>query len=96
MCCFKQVVYLMDRFNVSGEFYHELSMFLPATLRSYHIKKVRTQQNKSLKTRIHRVPTPHHGVYCSIKERLCDEIGQLVSSISVFTIQHAAFHANAS
>ena len=52
---FTQVLYLMDRFNVSDEFYHELSMFLPATPRSYQIKKVRTQQNKSLKTRIHRV-----------------------------------------
>ena len=33
----------MDKFNASDTFYHELSMLLPSTQRSYKIKKVCTE-----------------------------------------------------
>ena len=56
-----QVLYLMDRFNMSDKFYHELSMVLPS---------------------MHWVPMPHHGVYCSLRERQTDEIEELVSAIT--------------
>ncbi|KAL5491695.1 hypothetical protein EMCRGX_G017032 [Ephydatia muelleri] len=36
----KKVLYLMDKFNASDTFYHELSTILPSTPRSYKIKKI--------------------------------------------------------
>ena len=43
-----QVLYLMDKFNVSDSLYHELSMILTSTPRSYKIKNVRTEINVHL------------------------------------------------
>ncbi len=77
---YTQVLYLMDQFSVSDKFYHELTMILPTLPRSYMIKDVQTTLNRSLKTQILRVPGPHHGVYCSITEKLCEEIEKLVSA----------------
>ena len=73
-----QVLYLMDKFNASDTFYHELSTILPSTPRSYKIKKVRTEMNVHLRRKIHRVPEPHNGVYCSVNETLSDTIEELV------------------
>eukprot|EP00731_Ephydatia_muelleri_P038523 Em0792g2a len=64
----------MDKFNASDTFYHELSTILPSTPRSYKIKKVRTEMNVHLRRKIHRVPEPHNGVYCSVNETLSDTI----------------------
>ena len=69
-----QVLYLMDRFNVSDKFYHELSMLQPTIPRSHRIKCVRSELNQSLKTKMYRVPGPNHGVYCSLTERLREEL----------------------
>eukprot|EP00731_Ephydatia_muelleri_P010822 Em0005g1408a len=69
-----QVLYLMDKFNASDTFYHELSTILPSTPRSYKIKKVHTEMNVHLRRKIHRVPEPHNGVYCSVNETLSDTI----------------------
>ena len=67
-------VYLMDKFNASDTFYHELSTILPSTPRSYKIKKVHTEMNVHLRRKIHRVPEPNNGVYCSVNETLSDTI----------------------
>ena len=53
---------------------HELSMLLPSTQRSYKIKKIRTEMNDCLRRKIHRVPEPHNGVYCSLNERLSETL----------------------
>ena len=75
-----QVLYLMDRFNVSDKFYHELSMVQPTIPRSHRIKRVRSELNQSLKTKMYRVPGPNHGVYCSLTERLREELEVIVST----------------
>ena len=62
-----QVLYLMDRFNVSDKFYHELSMVQTTIPRSHRIKRVRSELDQSLKTKTYRVPGPNHGVYCSLR-----------------------------
>ena len=80
---FLQVLYLMDKFNASDTFYHELSTILPSTPRSYKIKKVRTEMNVHLRRKIHRVPEPHNGVYCSVNETLSDTIEELVSTCTI-------------
>ena len=83
---FWQVLYLMDKFNASDTFYHELSTILPSTPRSYKIKKVRTEMNVHLRRKIHRVPEPHNGVYCSVNETLSDTIEELVSTCTITPI----------
>ena len=69
----------MDRFNVSDTFYHDLSMVLLCMPRSYMIKQVQTELNRSFRSQMHRAPMPHHGVYCSLTEKLTDDIEELVS-----------------
>ena len=64
---------------MSDTFYHEFSMVLPSMPRSYMIKQVRTELNRSFRSQMHRAPLPHHGVYCSLTEKLTDEIEELVS-----------------
>ena len=78
-----QVLYLMDKFNASDTFHHELSTILPSTPRSYKITKVRTEMNVHLRRKIHRVPEPHNGVYCSVNETLSDTIEELVSTCTI-------------
>ncbi|KAL5479823.1 hypothetical protein EMCRGX_G023409 [Ephydatia muelleri] len=68
----------MDRFNVSDKFYHELSMVQPTIPRSHRIKRVRSELNQSLKTKMYRVPGPNHGVYCSLTERLRKELEVII------------------
>ncbi|KAL5503588.1 hypothetical protein EMCRGX_G010561 [Ephydatia muelleri] len=51
-----------DRLNVSEKFYHELSMVQPTIPRSHRIKRVRSELNQSLKTKMYRVPGPNHGI----------------------------------
>ena len=69
----------MDKFSISDQFYHELSMVLPSLPRSYKVKQERTALNKSLRAEIKRVPAPHHGVYCSFTELLVNQIEEFVS-----------------
>ena len=73
----------MNKFNASDTFYYELSTILPSTPRSYKIKKVRTEMNVHLRRKIHRVPEPHNGVYCSVNETLSDTIEELVSTCTI-------------
>ena len=75
-----QVLHLMDRFNVSDKFYHELPMVQPTIPRSHRITHVRSELNQSLKTNMYRVPRPNHGVYCSLTERLCEELEVILST----------------
>ncbi|KAL5497308.1 hypothetical protein EMCRGX_G013765 [Ephydatia muelleri] len=70
----------MDHFNVSNKFYHELSMVQPTIPRSHRIKRVRSELNQSLKTKMYRVPGPNYGVYCSLTERLHEELEVIVST----------------
>ncbi|KAL5484383.1 hypothetical protein EMCRGX_G020864 [Ephydatia muelleri] len=46
----------------------------------HRIKRVRSELNQSLKTKMYRVPGPNHGVYCSLTERLREELEVIVST----------------
>ena len=69
-----------DRFNVSDKFYHELSIVQPTIPRSHWIKRVRSELNQSFKTKMYWIPGPNHEVYCSLTERLHDELEVIVST----------------
>ena len=59
-----QVLYLLDRFAISDEFYHECSMLTPSLPRSYRIKRDRINATVEL-FRLHK---PYSGCYRSFKE----------------------------
>ena len=42
---------------------------------------LRCNMNDCLRRKIHRVPEPHNGVYCSLNERLSETIEELVSTL---------------
>eukprot|EP00731_Ephydatia_muelleri_P024549 Em0016g820a len=44
----------------------------------HRIKRVRSELNQSLKTKMYRVPGPNHGVYCSLTERLREELEVII------------------
>lgn len=63
-----EVLYLLDRFGVSDEFYHELSMLFPFLHRSYMVKEAwRVLVGQ---TNIQRLPKPYYGCYQPFKEYL--------------------------
>ena len=69
----------MDRFSISDECYHELSMLCSQLPRSHKVKSLRKTMNKSLETTFLRVPHPYQGVYCSFRTKLQEEINVVVS-----------------
>ena len=56
-----QILYLLDRFAVSDELYHELSMICPTLPRSHTIRKLRSSISNNVE--IIRLPTPYFGAY---------------------------------
>ena len=54
-----QSLYLLERFGVSDEFYHELSMVFPDLPRSYQIKRARWQLSSHIE--VEALPPPCHG-----------------------------------
>ena len=67
-CTPSEVLYLLDRFGVSDEFYHERSMIIPSLPRSYLVKEERRVLVSQ--TDIRRLPIPYYGCYLPIKEYL--------------------------
>ena len=68
----QEILYLLDRFGVSDEFYHELTMLYPELPRSYLIKKERSKIAAT--TDIRRLPKPHEGCYIQFEQCLVDTI----------------------
>ena len=68
----RQILYLLDRFAVSDEFYHELSMVSPTLPKSYKVKKVRELLNNNVELK--RLPSPYSGCYRSVTECLHESL----------------------
>ena len=64
----RSTLYLLERFGVSDEFYHELAMIHPALPRSYRVKQARKQITDTVELR--RLPEPHHGACRPFQECL--------------------------
>ena len=72
----KQILYLLDKFGVGDEFYHELSVIDLTLPRSYQVKKKRTSLNSSMD--IQHIPgfeAAHRPLLTTLQE----EISRLVS-----------------
>ena len=94
----EEVLFLMDRFGVSDEFYHHLTMIFDGLPRSYLVKQCKSNLN----TMRHLTPTPGKspGVQTSFKELLREQILDLVSiqtfipSSYIHTYMHAHTQIN--
>ena len=56
-----ETLYLLEKFGVSDEFYHELSMRHPSLARSYKVKQLRKELTSEIE--IIRLPNPFDGAY---------------------------------
>lgn len=65
-----EVLYLLDAFNISDEFYHELSMLHPSLPRLCAVKARRSDISSNVP--ILRLPKPYSGCYRSLKEYLAE------------------------
>ena len=63
-----EVLYLLDHYGVSDQFYHELSMVQPSLPRSYLVKRRRGELTKMVSTKD--LFQPYKGHYRSFKEYL--------------------------
>ncbi len=71
-----EILYLLDRFGISDQFYHELSMLHHDLPRSYEVKKARTAISSVVE--IKRLPTPYFGCYRPLKECIIQAISNEV------------------
>lgn len=72
-----QILYLLDRFGISDQFYHELSMLHKELPRSYEVKKARAAI--TLNVELRRLPRPYFGCYRPLKQCLIDAISAEVN-----------------
>ena len=83
-----QVLYLMDKFSISDEAYHEISMTFGSLPRSYKVKKARRELNMTFEESLQRVSPPFHGVYQSLRSTLAQEIKHAVGLTLLFPISN--------
>ena len=85
----KEILFLLECFDVSDEFYHELSMIVPDLPRSYRIKRLRSAISRSVD--IKRVPEPTFGAYRPVTEYLealiCDQVSIALKYVIVMLLQ---------
>lgn len=82
----QEVLFLLEKFGISDECYHEMTMILPCLPRSYKVKQMRTDISNSID--IKRLPQPAFGAYRPVadylKALICDEFGdELPSTVRV-------------
>ena len=81
-----QILYLLDRFGISDQFYHELSMLHQELPRSYEVKKARAAISSNVELR--RLPRPYFGCYRPLKQFLIDAISAEVHKVIPKYIPH--------
>ena len=64
--CIDETLYLLEKFGVSDEFYHELSMLHPQLPRSYKVKGARKDISECID--LTPLPSPFSGAYRPLKE----------------------------
>ena len=77
----KKIVYILDRFGVSNEAYHEFTQLEDndSMTRSYLVEECQAEMNKHIRAKISRTPGPHQGAEMSFPELLKKELSKNVS-----------------
>lgn len=90
-----QVLYLLDKFAVSDEVYHELQMLSSHLPSAHRVKQARKALNESIT--FDQLPPPYPGAYRSFQETLMDQLSKAVyyrcstESVMKCTCCHVAF-----
>lgn len=71
-----QVLYLLDKFAVSDEVYHELRMLCSHLPPTHRMKQARKALNESIT--FDRLPPPYPGAYRSFQATLMDQLSKAV------------------
>ena len=79
-----QVLYLLDKFAVSDELYHELRMLCPHLPALNRVKQARKEINELLEYT--RLSPPYPGAYRSFKATLVEKISKAVSNFTSFSL----------
>lgn len=74
-----EVLFLLDSYGISDEFYHELSMIHTSLPRSYLIKQRRNNISTNIPS--HRLPKPYFGCYRSLKESIIEALSFMVKKL---------------
>ena len=80
------MVYVKDRYNISGDAYHEMAQLCRAMPRHYKLKDKIAELNKHWN--IHPTPAGTCGIQQSLEDRLRLCMEHLVSSIMVVHVCH--------
>ena len=75
-----EVLFLLDSFNISDEFYHEISMIDKSLPRSYIIKKRRNEITSDVA--ICRLARPFFGCYRFVEDRIVENLTDIVSHLN--------------
>lgn len=78
----RQTLYLLERFGVSDQFYHELSMAYPSLARSYKVKQLRRDVGSEVD--VVSLDQPYDGAYRPFKSLLVGTIKHEVSCVLLF------------
>jgi hypothetical protein len=71
-------LYLLDKFAVSDELYHEFTMLVPSLPRSYVIRRIRKQLSDSVV--IKKLPHPFFGAYRPLMDSLKEAFQALIEA----------------
>uniref|UniRef100_A0A1X7UTT4 Uncharacterized protein n=1 Tax=Amphimedon queenslandica TaxID=400682 RepID=A0A1X7UTT4_AMPQE len=74
-----EILFLLNCFGVSDEFYHELSMYHPSLPRSYFIKERRRLVSSNVE--INRLSHPYFGCYRPLADSMKEILSNLVSHL---------------
>lgn len=74
-CSTEQILYLLDRYGVSDEFYHELTMVTKCLPRSHRVKALRRQISETVP--YIRLPSPFDGCYRPFEGTLRESLQSL-------------------
>ena len=77
-----QVLYILDKFAVSDEAYHELASISEGSVPLYKVKRM-----QSVSTEIERLPGSYSGAYCSFPDTLKSLLMNAVSNNTVVAIK---------
>ena len=80
--CIDETLYLLEKFGVSDEFYHELSMLHPQLPRSYKVKGARKDISECID--LTPLPPPFSGAYRPLKEFISLVLSDKVSYMVTF------------
>ena len=78
-----EILFLLDSYGISDEFYHKLSMVHPSLPQSYLVKQRQTNISSNIPS--HRLQEPFSGCYRSLKDSIIEALSSKVNNTENYT-----------